>query len=205
MNRNPCKLLPAALLLLICAAASADDPGITKARLIQKSRQGYVLEVDVTQALGRVPLDLQGVDLIISSTHKWLLGSHGGGLVGVPADRADEWTAPAGGWFNLANAFDADRFERTVTKRLGHSSDERLLVLDATTGQNGVAQAERFHEAISLTGLVLTKLDSTAKGGVVLAIRETLDLPILYIGVGETADDLHGFSASDFVEALFVN
>lgn len=95
------------------------------------------------------------------------------------------------------------KIERTVTKRLGRSSDERLLVLDATTGQNGIAQAERFHEAISLTGLVLTKLDSTAKGGVVLAIRETLALPILYVGVGETADDLHDFSAGEFVEALF--
>lgn len=75
-----------------------------------------LIAVDVTQAAGRVPLQLEGVDLIVSSTHKWLLGSHGGGLVGVPADRAAEWTVPAGGWFHLANAFDADRFERAVTK-----------------------------------------------------------------------------------------
>lgn len=75
-----------------------------------------LLALDVTQAAGRVPLDLTGVDLIISSTHKWLLGSHGCGLVGVPRERADMLTVPAGGWFNLANAFDADRFERTVTK-----------------------------------------------------------------------------------------
>ena len=75
-----------------------------------------LIAVDVTQAAGRVPLRLAGVDLIVSSTHKWLLGSHGGGLVGVPAARAAEWTVPAGGWFHLANAFDADRFERAVTK-----------------------------------------------------------------------------------------
>lgn len=75
-----------------------------------------LIAVDVTQAAGRVPLRLEGVDLIVSSTHKWLLGSHGGGLVGVPATRAAEWTVPAGGWFHLANAFDADRFERAVTK-----------------------------------------------------------------------------------------
>jgi selenocysteine lyase/cysteine desulfurase len=75
-----------------------------------------LIALDVTQALGRIPLDLTDIDLIISSTHKWILASHGGGLVGVPARRNDAWTVPAGGWFNLANAFDADRFERTVTK-----------------------------------------------------------------------------------------
>lgn len=75
-----------------------------------------LLAVDVTQAAGRVPLVLDGVDLVVSSTHKWLLGSHGGGLVGVPRARADAWTVPAGGWFNLANAFDADRFERAVVR-----------------------------------------------------------------------------------------
>jgi len=95
------------------------------------------------------------------------------------------------------------KIERTVTKKLGRPPDERLLVIDATTGQNGIAQAERFHDAIGLTGLILTKLDSTAKGGVVLAIRETLKLPILFVGVGEAADDLHAFSASEFVDAMF--
>ena len=81
-----------------------------------RKHSSALIAVDVTQALGRVMLDLRGVDLIISSTHKWLLGSHGGGLVGVPRERADAWTVPAGGWFNLVNAFDNDRFERTVTK-----------------------------------------------------------------------------------------
>jgi fused signal recognition particle receptor len=95
------------------------------------------------------------------------------------------------------------KIDRTVAKKLGRGPDERLLVIDATTGQNGIAQAERFHDAIGLTGLILTKLDSTAKGGVVLAIRETLKLPILFVGVGETADDLHAFSASEFVDAMF--
>jgi cysteine desulfurase / selenocysteine lyase len=75
-----------------------------------------LIAVDVTQALGRVSLALTDVDLIISSTHKWILGSHGGGLVGVPRARAEQWTVPAGGWFNLQNAFDADRFERATTK-----------------------------------------------------------------------------------------
>lgn len=75
-----------------------------------------LLALDVTQALGRIPLNLDGVDLIVSSTHKWILASHGGGLVGVPSARAEELTVPAGGWFNLQNAFDADRFERAVSK-----------------------------------------------------------------------------------------
>ncbi|MFC2077609.1 signal recognition particle-docking protein FtsY [Candidatus Bipolaricaulota bacterium] len=95
------------------------------------------------------------------------------------------------------------KIERTVTKRLGRGADARLLVLDATTGQNGIPQAEQFHEAVGLTGIVLTKLDGTAKGGVVLAIRERLDVPIQYIGVGESAEDLHEFSAPEFVDALF--
>lgn len=76
-----------------------------------------LLAVDVTQALGRIPLDLAGVDLIISSTHKWILASHGGGLAGVPAGRADAWTVPAGGWFNLEDPFGPDRFTRAASKR----------------------------------------------------------------------------------------
>ena len=76
-----------------------------------------MLAVDVTQALGRVPLDLSPADLIVSSTHKWQLASHGGGLVGVPKARADAWTVPAGGWFNLHDAFGPDRFERAVSLR----------------------------------------------------------------------------------------
>lgn len=97
------------------------------------------------------------------------------------------------------------KIERTVTKKLGRGSDERILVLDATTGQNGISQATKFHEAIDLTGIVITKLDGTAKGGVVLSIWDQLKLPLLYIGVGEDKEDLHEFSAEQFVEALFEN
>ena len=75
-----------------------------------------LLAVDVTQALGRVPLALAGVDLIVSSTHKWILASHGGGLVGVPAARAEALTVPAGGWFHLHDAFGAARFERAESR-----------------------------------------------------------------------------------------
>lgn len=81
-----------------------------------RKHSSAMLSVDVTQALGRVPLDLSGVDLIVSSTHKWILASHGGGLVGVPAARASDWTVPAGGWFNLEDAFGANRFERAISR-----------------------------------------------------------------------------------------
>ncbi len=95
------------------------------------------------------------------------------------------------------------KIERTVAKKLGRSSDERLLVLDATTGQNGISQARHFHDAIDLSGIVLTKVDGTGKGGVVLAIWDALHIPLTHIGVGETAEDLHAFSAAEFAEALF--
>ncbi len=75
-----------------------------------------LLSVDVTQALGRIPLDLRDVDLIVSSTHKWILASHGGGLVGVNPQRRDEWVVPAGGWFNLQDAFGAERFTKAESK-----------------------------------------------------------------------------------------
>ncbi len=75
-----------------------------------------LLAVDVTQALGRLPLELAGVDLIVSSTHKWILACHGGGLVGVPRERAREWTVPAGGWYNLQDAFGPTRFDRAVSQ-----------------------------------------------------------------------------------------
>lgn len=75
-----------------------------------------LLAVDVTQALGRIPLDLTGADLIVSSTHKWILASHGGGLVGVPSARVNDWQVPAGGWLHLEDAFGAKRFERAVSR-----------------------------------------------------------------------------------------
>lgn len=75
-----------------------------------------LFSVDVTQALGRVPLQLEGVDLIVSSTHKWILASHGGGLVGIPAKSADRWVVPAGGWFHLEDAFGPQRFDVAQSK-----------------------------------------------------------------------------------------
>ena len=91
---------------------------------------------------------------------------------------------------------------KTAEKALPGAPHETLLVIDATNGQNALAQAKEFKEALSLSGIVLTKLDGTAKGGVVLGIANTLKVPVRFVGVGERAEDLHEFSASDFVEAL---
>jgi fused signal recognition particle receptor len=94
------------------------------------------------------------------------------------------------------------KINRVVEKRLGRPIDERLLVLDGTTGQNAISQAKLFHEAVAVTGIVVTKLDGTAKGGAVIQIASELRLPIKLIGVGERADDLREFKAEEFVEAL---
>jgi fused signal recognition particle receptor len=91
---------------------------------------------------------------------------------------------------------------RTAGKALEGAPHETLLVIDSTNGQNALAQAKEFKETLGLTGLVLTKLDGTAKGGVVLGICGTLGLPIRYVGLGEKAEDLHEFSPESFVEAL---
>lgn len=91
-------------------------------RAAVRGNSSALIALDVTQALGRVPLDLTDIDLIISSTHKWILSSHGGGLVGVPKARAEEWTVPAGGWFNIQAAFDDDRFDRPAVSKPGADS-----------------------------------------------------------------------------------
>ncbi len=95
------------------------------------------------------------------------------------------------------------KVKRTINKAFEGAPHETYLVLDATTGQNALTQAAMFKEALELTGIVLTKLDGTAKGGVVLGICDELKVPVKYIGLGERAEDLREFVAGDFVEALF--
>jgi len=95
------------------------------------------------------------------------------------------------------------KVKRACTKARDGAPDETWLVVDATTGQNALQQAREFHQALGLTGVILTKLDGTAKGGVVIAIADGLKIPVRFIGVGEKADDLRPFDAKQFVEALF--
>jgi len=95
------------------------------------------------------------------------------------------------------------KIRRVIIREQPDAPHETFLVLDATTGQNGLQQARVFKEAADITGIVLTKLDGTAKGGVIIGIQEELGVPVKYIGVGEQVDDLQPFDASSFVHALF--
>ncbi|MBQ2326095.1 MAG: signal recognition particle-docking protein FtsY [Clostridia bacterium] len=102
---------------------------------------------------------------------------------------------------NLMN--ELAKMNRVIDRELPGASKETLLVIDATTGQNGVLQAESFNEACTLSGMILTKLDGTAKGGIVINISNKIGVPVKFIGVGETADDLLVFEPEGFVQAFF--
>jgi len=95
------------------------------------------------------------------------------------------------------------KVKRVVQKSLPHAPQEALLVVDAATGQNALRQAQIFNETVGVTGVALTKLDGTAKGGIVFAIRKELGIPVRLIGIGEGIDDLRDFVPDEFVEALF--
>ena len=102
---------------------------------------------------------------------------------------------------NLMN--ELSKINRIIDREFSEAKKETLLVLDGTTGQNAIIQAKQFMEACPIDGIILTKLDGTAKGGVVISIKQTLNIPVRYIGVGEGIDDLQEFDAESFAEALF--
>ena len=109
----------------------------------------------------------------------------------------------AGRLHNKANLMnELNKITRVIRRELPEADVETLMVLDATTGQNGLIQAKQFLDTADLTGIVLTKLDGTAKGGIVFAIANDLQLPVKYVGVGEQIDDLLEFKPAEFVEAL---
>ena len=97
------------------------------------------------------------------------------------------------------------KIRRVIEKQIDDAPHEVLLVLDATAGQNGLSQAKGFADAVNCTGIVLAKLDGTAKGGVVIPIRQQFEIPVRYIGVGETPEDLALFEPKAFVDALFAS
>ena len=101
---------------------------------------------------------------------------------------------------NLMN--ELEKINRIIDREMSGVKKETLLVLDATTGQNAVVQAKQFMEACPIDGIILTKLDGTAKGGVVISIKQTLNIPVRYIGVGEGIDDLQKFDAEAFAQAI---
>jgi fused signal recognition particle receptor len=102
---------------------------------------------------------------------------------------------------NLMN--ELAKIDRVITRELPDSTRETLLVLDSTTGQNAVNQAKEFKNAANISGIVLTKLDGTAKGGIIFSIKNELDIPVKFIGVGEQIDDMEKFDAGEFIDALF--
>ena len=126
---------------------------------------------------------------------------------GIQAARAREVDViiidTAGRLHNKANLMnELNKISRIIDRELPNAARETLLVLDGTTGQNGLIQAKQFKEIAGVTASALTKLDGTAKGGIVIAVADTLQIPVKFVGVGEQADDLMPFEAKDFVEAL---
>ena len=110
----------------------------------------------------------------------------------------------AGRLHNKKNLMDElAKINRVIGRELPGAARENLLVIDATTGQNAVVQAKEFKNAADITGLVLTKLDGTAKGGIIFSVKEELNIPVKFVGVGEKIDDLQPFEAKSFVDALF--
>ena len=96
-----------------------------------------------------------------------------------------------------------DKIHRVISREISDAPHETLLVIDATTGQNGLSQAKIFNEVTNITGIVLTKLDGTAKGGIVLAIRDEMGTPIKYIGLGEKIEDLEHFDIEEYIYGMF--
>jgi len=135
-----------------------------------RKHSSALLAVDVTQALGRIPLNLAGVDLIVSSTHKWILSTHGGGLVGVPASRANEWTVPAGGWFHLEDAFGPNRFEKAISKPGAASF---------AVGMPNYPAIYATRAALDyLRGIGVTEIDRAARPLVIACLEGLRKLPI---------------------------
>jgi aspartate aminotransferase-like enzyme len=144
---------------------------------IVRKHSGAMLAVDVTQAFARVPLELKNADLIISSTHKWLLASHGGGLIGVSPERADEWTVPAGGWFNLNNPFDESRFKALETKKgaasfmVGMPNYPAIYAINAALGY--------------ISGIGVEAIDNRTKDLVKTCLEGVAELPVELLGPAE--------------------
>jgi fused signal recognition particle receptor len=129
------------------------------------------------------------------------------GIKRAAAERIDVVIADTAGRLHTKSDLmeELQKVRRVAGKALDGAPHETWLVIDATSGQNAIAQAQVFAQAMTVTGIVLTKLDGTAKGGVILGISDQLGIPVRYIGIGERVDDLREFDPEEFVEALFDN
>lgn len=196
---------------------------------VVRRHSSALLAVDVTQALGRIPLDLSAADLIVSSTHKWILASHGGGLVGVPSARAADWHVPAGGWFNLEDAFGPARFERAVSHpgaagfAVGMPNFPAIYAIRAaltylkTVGVSAIDQAARplvqecLDEVTKLPVELLTPHDASAVAGIIAfrhpaaeAIAQQLRSHRIHImsHAGRLRVAIHGYNTPDDISHL---
>ena len=183
--------------------------GKIAADLKRKNKKVVVAAADTFRAAAAEQLsvwcDRAGVDIVKQAT-----GADPASVVYDAINAAKSRNADvllidtAGRLHNKKNLMDElAKIDRVINRELPNVAKETLLVLDATTGQNAVIQAREFKEASKITGLVLTKLDGTAKGGIVISIRKELGIPVKFIGVGEKIDDMKPFDSKEFATALF--
>lgn len=201
---------PSVILVIgVNGAGKTTSVGKISARLKAEGRRVVVAAADTFRAAAidqlAVWCDRAGVELVKQSE-----GSDPAAVVYDAANYARAKGADvlivdtAGRLHNKKNLMnELAKINRVIDRELPGASRENLLVLDATTGQNAIIQAKEFGEAANITGLVLNKLDGTAKGGIVLSIRRELGLPVKFIGVGEKIDDMQPFDAEEFIDALF--
>ena len=201
---------PSVILVIgVNGAGKTTSVGKISARLKAEGKRVVVAAADTFRAAAidqlAVWCDRAGVELVKQSE-----GSDAAAVVYDAANYARAKGADvlivdtAGRLHNKKNLMnELAKINRVIDRELPGASRENLLVLDATTGQNAIIQAKEFGEAANITGLVLNKLDGTAKGGIVLSIRRELGLPVKFIGVGEKIDDMQPFDAEEFIDALF--
>ncbi len=199
------------VVLVVGVNGSGKTTSIAKlARLYQRSGKKVMLAACDTFRAAAVEQLSIWADRLGVTIVKRAEGSDPSGVAFEAAERAaaediDVLIVDTAGRLHTARNLMAEleKIGRVIDKNIPGSPHEVLLVLDGTTGQNAIAQAREFKQSVSVTGLIVTKLDGTAKGGAVVSIHKQLDLPVHFIGVGESAEDLERFAAEDFAAALF--
>ena len=197
------------LVIGVNGAGKTTSIGKISNRLIKKGKKVVVAAADTFRAAAidqlAVWCERSGADLVKQSE-----GSDPAAVVFDAINYAKKRGADvlivdtAGRLHNKTNLMnELAKINRVIDKECPGAVRENLLVLDATTGQNAILQAKEFRNAAAITGLVLNKLDGTAKGGIVISIKKELDIPVKFIGVGEKIDDMQEFNGEEFVEALF--
>ena len=197
------------LVIGVNGAGKTTSIGKISNRLIQKGKKVVVAAADTFRAAAidqlAVWCERSGADIVRQSE-----GSDPAAVVFDALNYAKKRGADvliidtAGRLHNKTNLMnELAKINRVIDKECPNAVRENLLVLDATTGQNAILQAKEFRNAAAITGLVLNKLDGTAKGGIVISIKKELDIPVKFVGVGEKIDDMQEFDGKEFVEALF--